>query len=263
MNELEGEEELHRYVDGELPPDRRAAVEARLREDPEAAAAVSAWQRQNALIRALYGTSVGEAAPSRLHAVLRTAPRRGRWRALAAGAALFLLGGAAGWMLRDPLAPSSTASLLAARSLEAHKVYVAEVRHPVEVGASEEAHLVQWLSKRLGYALRAPDLSGQGLRLLGGRLLPGPKGPAALLMYEAEDGRRYTFYCARTSSHAETAFRFVEGNDAAAFYWIDGHAGYALVGPQDRERLLRIARAVYEAFEGRTPQSSNSGPRTL
>ena len=262
MKELQGEEELHRYVDGELPPDRRAAVEARLRDDPEAAAAVAAWQRQNALIRALHEPGADE-TPTRFHALLRAAPGRDRWRTVAAGLALFLLGGAAGWTLRPSLAPVPGASSLAVRSLEAHRVYVSEVRHPVEVGASEEAHLVQWLSKRLGYALRAPDLSGQGLRLLGGRLLPGPEGPAALLMYEAEDGRRYTLYCARTSGRQETAFRFAEAGDAAAFHWIDNEAGYALVGPRDRERLLRIARAVYEALEQRAPQPSNSGPRTL
>ena len=33
-----------------------------------------------------------------------------------------------------------------------------EVAHPVEVGAAQEAHLLQWLSKRLGRKLAAPDL---------------------------------------------------------------------------------------------------------
>ena len=137
------------------------------------------------------------------------------------------------------------------------------MRHPVEVGASDEAHLVQWLSKRLGYAIKAPDLSPQGLRLLGGRLLPGADGPAAQLMYEAPDGRRYTLYCARASGRSETAFRFAEAGDTAAFYWIDAQAGYALVGPRDRERLLKLARAIYEALEEGTPQPSNSEPRAL
>ena len=46
----------------------------------------------------------------------------------------------------------------ARRAANAHAVYVPEVRHPVEVGADQEAHLVQWLSKRLAVPVRAPAL---------------------------------------------------------------------------------------------------------
>lgn len=119
----------------------------------------------------------------------------------------------------------------------------------MEVGASEEAHLVQWLSKRLGYPIAAPDLSGEGLRLLGGRLLPGESGPAALLMYEAADGSRTSLYFARGADPGGTAFHYAESGDAAACYWRDGPGGFAVVGPRDRERLLRVARRVYEAIE--------------
>ena len=28
------------------------------------------------------------------------------------------------------------------------------------------------------------------------------------------------------------------------FYWVDGPCGYALVGPQPRERLLALAEAI-------------------
>ena len=254
------EDELHAYVDGQLPPERRAAVEARLAQDAEAAAAVAAWRRQNELIRALYEPG-SAAVPARIEAALYAPPRRAPWRSLAAGILLVMLGGAAGWQLRGSSALAPGLPPLAARGIEAHNVYASEVRHPVEVGANEEAHLVQWLSKRLGYAVKAPDLTGLGLRLLGGRLLPGAGSPAAQFMYESEDGGRYTLYCTRETGRSETAFRFAASGDAAAFYWIDDHSGYALVGPNDRERLLRIARAVYEALEGNQP--SNSGPRTL
>jgi hypothetical protein len=36
----------------------------------------------------------------------------------------------------------------------------------------QEAHLIQWLSKRLGRQLIAPDLTAGGFQLMGGRLLP-------------------------------------------------------------------------------------------
>ena len=49
------EDELHVYVDGELPADRREAVEAWLASHPEDAARVAAWRAQAEAIRARYG----------------------------------------------------------------------------------------------------------------------------------------------------------------------------------------------------------------
>ncbi len=89
--------------------------------------------------------------------------------------------------------------VLKSEALSAHKLYIAEVRHPIEVRAGEQ-HLVPWLSRRVGTALRAPDLESFSLKLLGGRLLPGPIGPAALFMYESPTGERYTFYCSKSQA---------------------------------------------------------------
>ena len=50
-------------------------------------------------------------------------------------------------------------------AMAAHVVYSPEVRHPVEVAAAEQQHLVQWLSKRLGTQLKAPVLQAQGFDL--------------------------------------------------------------------------------------------------
>jgi anti-sigma factor RsiW len=258
VNETERDDALHAYVDGQLAPAERAAVEARLRADPEGAASVAAWLRQNQLIRALHGGE--EAIPDRLRAVLQPKPRALRWRSLVAGLSLFALGGLSGLALRDGTSGPFATPALAARSLEAHRVYVSEVRHPVEVGADEEAHLVQWLSKRLGFPITAPNLSGEGLRLLGGRLLPSEAGPAALLMYEAADGSRASLYFSREADPIGTAFRYAEGGDAAAFYWRDGPGGFAVVGPRDRERLLRVARRVYDAVEAEAAKAPSSRP---
>ena len=118
--------------------------------------------------------------------------------------------------------------------------------HPVEVAGSEQAHLVQWLSKRLGYDVRAPDLGPIGLKLVGGRLLPGASGAgAALLMYEGPSGERFTIYCARAQS-PETALRYQAAGSVAAFYWVDDNRGFVVAGPADRDRLLKVAQSVYD-----------------
>jgi anti-sigma factor RsiW len=136
---------------------------------------------------------------------------------------------------------------MTAEALSAHKLYIAEVRHPIEVRAAEQ-HLIPWLSKRVGTELRAPDLKQYSLNLLGGRLLPGPLGPAALFMYESPGGERFTLYASRTKA-PRTAMRYHAGGDSAAVQWVESAIAYVVSGPVDRERLMRIAQTVYEQIE--------------
>jgi anti-sigma factor RsiW len=247
------EEELHAYVDGELPADRKEAVAAWLAAHPEQAATVAAWRAQAESIRARYGAVAGEPVPERFK--LEQIMRRGRpgrsLAALAAAAAIiaFVGGGAAGWMARGASAAAPTGSgLITADALEAHKLYVVEVRHPVEVPGSEREHMTQWLSKRLGYAQRIPDLQSIGLKLVGGRLLPGPTGAAALYMYEGPSGERFTLYCSK-ATEPESALRFQAGQQFAAFTWVDDKVGYVVSGPDDRERLEKVTKAIYEQVD--------------
>ena len=105
----------------------------------------------------------------------------------------------AGWRAAQTASPS-TLQNFTADALDAHRLYVVEVRHPVEVPGSERAHLQQWLTKRCGWDVRAPELAAAGLKLVGGRLLPGPSGPASFLMYESASGERFTVYTARADT---------------------------------------------------------------
>src|SRR5215467_997556 len=193
------EEELHAYVDGELPTDRLASVEAWLATHPDDMARVAGWRSLADAIRARYGAVASEPIPARLS--LRQIERAGRsWRTVAAAAAIaaFVAGGLAGWVARGVTTASRSDATFTADALDAYKLYVVEVRHPVEVPGSEEAHLVQWLSKRVGYQLRIPNLQPVGLKLVGGRLLPGPSGSAAaFFMYEGGSGERFTLYSTR------------------------------------------------------------------
>ncbi|MCS6766902.1 MAG: anti-sigma factor, partial [Candidatus Protistobacter heckmanni] len=133
------------------------------------------------------------------------------------------------------------------RALVAHAVYSPEVRHPVEVDAEQQAHLVAWFSKRLGRQLKTPVLTAQGYALLGGRLLPGDEGPVAQFMYQNTSGQRLTLYIsAKPPSEAQSAFRFASERGVSAFYWIDGDWGYALSGNVGRGELSGLAGEVYK-----------------
>ena len=256
------EAQLHALADGVLPEEQRAAVDAYLRAHPQDAARVDAWREQNRQLRALFDPVLDEAVPPHLMQAASPPAANGAWQrhAMQAAAAIVLViaGGAGGWLLRgdggdtgDMRTASASPLALARSAAIAHAVYTPEVRHPVEVGVEQEAHLVQWLSKRLGSTLRPPVLSPLGYHLIGGRLLPGDgDGPVAQFMYEEGTGKRLTLYVAKErAGKQETAFRYTQEKDLSVFYWIDGQLGYALSASLPKQALGKIADAVYTQLE--------------
>jgi anti-sigma factor RsiW len=250
------EEELHAFVDGELPPDRISAVEDWLASHPDDAARIAAWRLQADSIRARFSKTANETIPTRLK--IEALLRSGRnWRTIAAAVAAlaFLGGGIAGWMARSTTevvaAAGDPADDLAQRALAAHKLYIGEIRHPVEVSAGE-THLTPWLSRRLDTALRLPDFSSFDLKLMGGRLLPGENGPAAMLMYENSSGDRITFYISKLQQ-PQMAFRYYTSDNVAAIRWVVSDYGYVVSGPADKMRLKELARSAFEQLENRAP----------
>lgn len=247
MNELPiSEDDLHAYADRRLAAARRDEVEAWLVARPDMQARVADWQAQNALLREAFDGVLGEPLPSRLVEAtrVRKAPLR-----LAAVVAWLALGTVVGFVARGYVPsggpPPAVASLPRQAAL-AHAVYSPEVRHPVEVAADQEAHLVAWLSKRLGTGLKAPRLGAVGFELVGGRLLPGEGGPVAQFMYQDARGQRLTLYVrSGQQGPAETAFRYAQEGPIGVFYWVDGTLGYALSGQIDKPDLLAVANAVY------------------
>lgn len=197
----------------------------------------------------IYDPVLEEPVPERLRA------RRPSWRApaLAAGWALLgiCVGIVAGWQLhasRAIVASQAEVPVFVKRAAMAHATYSPEVRHPVEVGADQEQHLVTWLSKRLGAQVRAPKLEAVGYGLVGGRLLPGENGPVAHFMYQTEKGRRITLYVRTDAAeNSETAFRYAAEGNVKVFYWIDRKLGYAISSADiGKDELLKIANAVYQ-----------------
>jgi anti-sigma factor RsiW len=249
------EDDLQAWVDGRLLPEKTEAVEAHFAAHPELRERFSqyAWQRDE--LRAAFAGRAERPIPARLRVAGLMAERRGRqygWFArIAAAVALLIAGGIVGWGAHDLLpALGSSASAVLANSvfddaIAAHRTFSVETRHPVEVGANEEAHLVQWLSKRLGHPLIVPDLATLGFRLIGGRLLPADSGPAAWFMYEDGKGTRLSCYYLVAESAGETEFQFREQNGISAFYWVDDGLAYAIAANTPRDVLLKIAEVIY------------------
>jgi anti-sigma factor RsiW len=248
------DDDIHAYVDGALDPTRRAEVEAWLAENPEAAARAAFYARTNEALHQRFDHILAEPVPDAM-----SQPRRS-WRAIvsphaaAIAASWLIIGLAGGWFANQALTPPRIVERVVAVPMPqlaaaAHAAYAAEVRHPVEVGADEEEHLVRWLSNRMGRPVKAPRLETLGYRLMGGRLLPGSEtGVACQFMYENGSGQRITLYMrSPNQNQQQTAFRFaVESNGVGVFYWIDRSLAYAISANLPKDELLRLARAVYD-----------------
>jgi anti-sigma factor RsiW len=246
---------LSAFVDGELPDEARAAVLEHLVQDPQAADQVADWRAQKSALKALCGAPV-------IHQpafIVVRAPVP--WWRRAGLAACWLAAGAGLALVLGPLASHLPGGGLldrgpmgfAKRADVAYAVYSPEQRHPVEVAASEEKHLITWLSKRLNRPLSVPSLQEYGYSLVGGRLLPGEAGPAAQFMYENQDGARLTLYVTGIPDD-ETAFRLFRDGNRRTFYWVSEHMGYALSGPISEGKLREIAIDVCSDLGGK-PES--------
>jgi anti-sigma factor RsiW len=239
------EHELHAYVDDRLEPAERRAVEEHLATHAEDGARVQGYREQNAALRAAFDPVLNEPVPERLRRI--DTSRRSARIAVAAG--WLVVGVAVGWFAHALVGTHGGPPplSLAKQAAIAHAVYSPEIRHPVEVGAAEQEHLVNWLSKRLGAKLRAPLLTAEGFELVGGRLLPGQGGAVAQFMYQDAKGKRLTLYVSRIEGvQRDTAFRFSQEEKVAVFYWIDGTLGYALSGDLAKPQLLDVATTVYK-----------------
>lgn len=256
MTDHVNEDDLHAFVDGTLSDARRLEVEAWLAAHSADAERVQAFAAQNQSLHAAFDSVLNEPLPIHLVRASRRLPVRTPYKAVAAAMALVASGlvgyGVGVERSMESIQPMAAAQPLVRDAAIAHAVFTPEVRHPVEVEAADAEHLVKWLSKRVGTALQAPDFSGQGFDLLGGRLLSGGSGPVAQFMYQDGIGRRVTLYVRRAvADNQETAFRHVTENGVDVFYWIDRDFGYALSGQIAPADIRKLAGTAYQQLVGR------------
>jgi len=264
---------INALVDGRLPPAQQVELEAQLANDTAAQDTLQAWKAQREALRAMHRPLLEEAIPDALLAAARRgeAGRRqvGQWQRWGGMAAAVMLAFGVGWLSHGKLggAPASqqlaSARTGAAQSFVhqaslAHAVFSPEVRHPVEVTAAQQDHLVQWLSKRVGRPLKVPVLATEGYELVGGRLLSGDGGARAQFMFQNATGLRLTLYLgaidaalpgsakAAPQAAQETAFRYSGDGPVPSFYWVDQGFGYALSGAVSRDELMKLAQLVYQ-----------------
>jgi anti-sigma factor RsiW len=222
-----GADDLHAFsafTDGELPARERKAMLARLLSDSDAAVRVAGYRAQKAALSIVCGNSC---APVQAIVVR---PRCRWWRRSLEVFAYLMVGIALGLALIVTQRNSADElRRFAQRADTAYATYAPETRHAVEVSAIDEDRLVPWLSARVGRQLPAPSLQDYGYALIGGRLLPDARGPAAQFMYENSAGARVTLYVARVSSPTMGHGLYRSGNRGTS-YWVEQATAYALTG---------------------------------
>lgn len=236
--------DLHAYLDGELPPERRRAVEAYLVANPGEAERLASWVADADAIRKAYEPVETEPVPERL--LRAAAPRKRPLIPYLAGAAAVLAAFVAGFGAgRLPVAVDE--DVLARAGLQAHMLYTPEKIHPIEVAASDQPHLENWLSKRVGLPVAAPDLSASGLTLLGGRVAPVNGAAGALFMYENAGGERFTLLVAR-GERPDRPLSYHEEGNYGAYDWGSSGYGYVLAGPHDGTRLDMLRETLVRSL---------------
>nr|HAQ92426.1 anti-sigma factor [Afipia sp.] len=114
------EDELHAYVDNELPVERRAAVEAWLAAHPDDAERVTSWRAMSDALHAKYDSVADEPVPHSLSVdQLSRTPRRWMMGAIAASLLAFAVGGGIGWAARGANATPSACARVTGGALGA------------------------------------------------------------------------------------------------------------------------------------------------
>lgn len=170
--------------------------------------------------------------------------------ALAVGAAFVIIALIAG---TGPASSPSPATIVASaaqgfvnRAQAAYATFAVDPR-AVEITAEHKGELLAWLRGRTGFGL-APDLAPLGLRLLGGRIVPGVAQPAGLLVYETADGQRVALYF----EHAEPGTPLLQPPRSVpsltTIEWRAAGMAFVLIGPLQAEALQAAAeRAATQA----------------
>jgi anti-sigma factor RsiW len=245
------EDELHAFVDQRLDATRHSEVETYLKTHPDVAARMARYGQHRDALRAALAHVVEEPVPPQLnirHLAEASHPDRGiPWRSLAASVLILIAGVAGGWTLRGEGSQPSEANGINSLAQEAaytYNVFGSDPTRPVEFGAADKRQLVSWISSRLGRTITIPDLMASGYRFMGGRLVATPHGPAGLLMYDNDQGRRVAMLVRPMTIDTNTRMSKHEFGGLRGYAWASQGTGFSLVSAAPADLLHPIADEV-------------------
>lgn len=127
--------------------------------------------------------------------------------------------------LQRAAAPAvSKSDVTLAEVADAHKVYVADTVRADELPATRQNELISYLEAVTGVKFAVPDLSAEGFRLRGGRLVEIVGQPGGALFYEDGSGKAVAVYFMKNEniagSLARDGFTILGGQKAATSFFV-------------------------------------------
>jgi anti-sigma factor RsiW len=232
--------DLHAYIDGELSPERAAAVEAAMAGDPALAERVRDFQADRQALADTYRRLADAPLPAALLKAASTPPPRRRPRiigsafvgaaALAACLVLVLM----------PRAPRDPAIEQAMTARDNARIPSQELKgHDLaSVDAAAKA-----MSDMLGNPMRVPDLSRAGFALVSTDIYGSE---AVQLRYE--DARQRLFTVFLRPSAGPDAFEVTERGPVRICVWQNADLTAVMTGEMSTPELFRLASLTYSSL---------------
>lgn len=244
MNNSVSEIDLHAFIDGELPPERAAAVEAAVARDPILAARVRGFRADKLALVAAYGPLADAPVPASLLQAARGSSRPvikrwGRHLVLAGAAAL-----AASLLLTlTPRAPRDAAieQALAARENARTPSRELDGRDLASIEAADQA-----MSDMLGNSTRVPDLRRAGFKLVSAEFYGPTRSDAVQLRYEDAERRLFTVFL--RPSAGPDAFDVTERGPVRICVWQNADVTAVMTGEMSTPELFRLASLAYSSL---------------
>jgi anti-sigma factor RsiW len=232
--------DLHAYIDGELSPERAAAVEAAMASDPALAERVRDFQADKQALVDTYRRLADAPVPAALLKAASTPPPRRRSRIIGfafAGAAALAACLVLVLMPRAPRDPAIEQAMTArdnaripSRELKGHDL--------ASVDAAAKA-----MSDMLGNPMRVPDLSRAGFALVSTDIYGSE---AVQLRYE--DARRRLFTVFLRPSAGPDAFEVTERGPVRICVWQNADLTAVMTGEMSTPELFRLASLTYSSL---------------
>jgi anti-sigma factor RsiW len=251
---LPTEQDLHAYLDGELPTERVAAVEEYLGHNPVEAQRLKAYRSDGEAIAKLFIRAdqiVSRRSHPSLVTSIPTPPARraispGAWspRAWQVAAAVTLFVFAASWGLLRQGNFDASERKFGTDAATAHLL----ATDPAPTTHASLDEISKFLSAALNghVELRKPDGDYQ---LVDSRFVTTPRGRAGQLAFRGPDQNIITMYLEPRRGSKDTPFRPVATghSELTTLVWTDDEIACAVTGALPPERLEQVGRSLYEA----------------
>jgi len=249
------DDDLHAFVDGLLDPERQKEVQHYLAQRPEAAARVSAWQKDGEILRQALEWQLKEAVPATFNITRLIAARDSHhgafWRMAASIVIALMVGTGTGWMMRGPSIPTGI-SALSLEAAAAHRVFATGPEHSTAFDVVDPTQLASWTQRELGRAVTPPDLTGAGYNLVGARLLATEHGPACMFFYSSDRGPRITLFVRPMNGRDMNApMRKIKMPAAIGYAWARQGLGVSLISTDPMPSLLSLSNRARDEMDGR------------